>query len=204
MGLTDKNLYAYCDNNPITRADNGGAYWDIIWDVISLGFGVADVVNNPDDVWAWVGLAADVVDLIPFVTFLGEGVRAVRTSIKVADTVVDVADTVHDVDTTIYVLETANDARKVGWKVGDDISNLTKAGNEPSWTTVRQRYWKNQAFCENPLYNEEDFVRMRKGLAPIRDGAPMELHHTFGRKGYNFYVFEPLTKSQHHFIHYGW
>ena len=29
-GLTDKNLYAYCDNNPITRADNGGEFWHIL------------------------------------------------------------------------------------------------------------------------------------------------------------------------------
>ena len=28
--LTDKNLFAYCDNNPITRADNGGEFWNIV------------------------------------------------------------------------------------------------------------------------------------------------------------------------------
>jgi len=27
MGLTDKNLYAYCDNNPITRIDEDGEFW---------------------------------------------------------------------------------------------------------------------------------------------------------------------------------
>ncbi len=26
-GLTDKNLYAYCDNNPVMRTDNGGDFW---------------------------------------------------------------------------------------------------------------------------------------------------------------------------------
>lgn len=29
-GLTDKNLYAYCDNNPITRSDNGGEFWNVV------------------------------------------------------------------------------------------------------------------------------------------------------------------------------
>ena len=29
MALTDKNLYAYCDNNPVMRIDNGGAFWHI-------------------------------------------------------------------------------------------------------------------------------------------------------------------------------
>jgi len=30
MELTDKNLYAYCDNNPITREDKGGQFWNVI------------------------------------------------------------------------------------------------------------------------------------------------------------------------------
>ena len=41
MELTDKNLYAYCDNNPITRADNGGEFWHII-----AGAVVGAVVNG--------------------------------------------------------------------------------------------------------------------------------------------------------------
>ena len=28
MALTDKNLYAYCDNNPVNRTDDGGMFWD--------------------------------------------------------------------------------------------------------------------------------------------------------------------------------
>ena len=28
LGLTDKNLYAYCDNNPVMRRDDGGMFWD--------------------------------------------------------------------------------------------------------------------------------------------------------------------------------
>ncbi len=48
MALTDKNLYAYCDNNPITRADGDGEFWHII---IGAAVGVAtqyisDVVTN--------------------------------------------------------------------------------------------------------------------------------------------------------------
>ncbi|MBP3923084.1 MAG: DNRLRE domain-containing protein [Ruminiclostridium sp.] len=30
MGLTDKNLYAYCDNNPVMRVDVGGEFWNVI------------------------------------------------------------------------------------------------------------------------------------------------------------------------------
>lgn len=28
--LTDKNLFAYCDNNPVVRADNDGEFWHIV------------------------------------------------------------------------------------------------------------------------------------------------------------------------------
>ena len=30
MALTDKNLYAYCDNNPVMRSDYGGDFWHIV------------------------------------------------------------------------------------------------------------------------------------------------------------------------------
>ena len=30
MELTDKNLFAYCDNNPVMRKDDGGQIWNII------------------------------------------------------------------------------------------------------------------------------------------------------------------------------
>ena len=28
--LTDKNLFAYCDNNPVSRADYGGEFWNVV------------------------------------------------------------------------------------------------------------------------------------------------------------------------------
>ena len=30
LALTDKNLYAYCDNNPVIREDKDGQFWNII------------------------------------------------------------------------------------------------------------------------------------------------------------------------------
>ena len=46
--LTDKNLYAYCDSNPIMRQDHNGEFWHVL---IGAGVGiigqyVADVVSN--------------------------------------------------------------------------------------------------------------------------------------------------------------
>ena len=93
--LTDKNLYSYCDNNPVMRRDDGGAFWDTVFDVVSLAFSVADVIANPSDAWAWVGLAGDVVDLIPFVSGVGEATDLIRVATK-TDDFVDAFDGIYD------------------------------------------------------------------------------------------------------------
>ena len=205
------NLFAYCENNPIIRVDSNGAFWETFFDIVSLAFSIAEVSTTPTSFWAWMGLAGDIIDLLPFVSGVGEATDLVRVSTK-ADDVVDAIDNVYDTARAVDRIDDSIDAgksisqvvRKSGWSVGDDIGNLTKAGNEPSWTTVRQRYWKNQANLNDGTYSTQNLQRMKKGLAPIINNAPMELHHPFGRKGANFYIFEPVTKGKHHFIHYGW
>ena len=88
--LTDKNLYAYCDNNPVTRTDDGGMFWDTVFDVISLATSIAEVVATPTNPWAWAGVVGDVVDLIPFVTGVGEITKVVRVGAKAADKAKDI------------------------------------------------------------------------------------------------------------------
>lgn len=76
-----------------------------------------------------------------------------------------------------------DDAAKVGWKVGEPITNLTAKGSVPAWSTVRQRFWKNEAFFNRSAYSESNLLRMQKGLAPQRLNPntglmeSMELHH---------------------------
>ena len=107
MAYTDKNLYAYCDNNPVMRVDNGGEFWDVVLDVISLCASVADVVTNPDDPWAWVGLGADVVSLVvPFATGGGLLVDVLTKT----DDVVDLAKTI---DNTVDAADAVYDGTKV-------------------------------------------------------------------------------------------
>jgi RHS repeat-associated protein len=75
------------------------------------------------------------------------------------------------------------ESKAKGWKVGDPIDNLTKAGNEPSWSTVRARYWKNEAM-NNPFdYSVENLNLMNNGRAPfdVDLGVSMEIHHINGR-----------------------
>ena len=56
-------MFAYCGNNPVIRRDTGGYFWDTVFDVISLCVSVVEVVKNPDDPMAWVGVVADVASL---------------------------------------------------------------------------------------------------------------------------------------------
>ena len=40
--------------------------------------------------------------------------------------------------------------------------------------------------------------RMSRGSAPLDiDGIPMHLHHPYGRQGNNFYIFTPMTQTEH-------
>ena len=178
-------MFAYCGNNPISRTDRNGEAFETVFDIISLGASVAEVVINPADIWAWAGLVGDVADvLIPFVGGIGEATRLLKVASRTAE-----------------MIDTASDAKK-GWKVGEDITKLTKAGNIPSWSTIRSRYWKNKAFYFESDYSASDLERMKKGLAPLVefvDGKvyPIELHHPNGRAGNNIFTFFEATPWKH-------
>ena len=75
-------MFAYCGNNPVSRKDNGGEFWETVIDVVSLCASVAEVMANPSDPWAWAGLVGDAVDLLPFVTGVGEVTKAAKISIN--------------------------------------------------------------------------------------------------------------------------
>jgi RHS repeat-associated protein len=59
--MGDKNLYAYCDNNPISRADKGGEIWNfVIGAAIGAGIEIASQVITSGKITNWkaVGLSA--------------------------------------------------------------------------------------------------------------------------------------------------
>ena len=80
--LTDKNLYAYCDNNPVIRVDEDGEFWNIVIGAIAGGLigaaisivdqlifeGEVDVVDVLIDAGVGVltGIAASVVPTAAF------------------------------------------------------------------------------------------------------------------------------------------
>ena len=52
-----------------------------------------EVAFNPADPFAWMGLAGDAVDMIPFVTGVGETIRTLKTVSKVNEGADDAIDT---------------------------------------------------------------------------------------------------------------
>jgi len=90
-----------------------------------------------------------------------------------------------------------------GWKTGDPINNLTSKGNVPSWDSVRQRYWKNEAQNNAGNYSDANLDRMKQGLAPQRvnpttgDVESMELHHTPAQRNGGLFDVQPVWPDEH-------
>ena len=139
QGVIGHNAYAYCGNNPASRIDTEGDLWDTLFDVVSLCLSVADVIAAPADPWAWAGLAGDVIDLIPFVTGVGEATKAVGATVKVINRVDDAVDTIKivkavdftdDALNTIKTLDKVNGATKSSLSAGRRIHHGYKAGDD--------------------------------------------------------------------------
>ena len=139
QGVLGHNAYAYCGNNPASRIDTEGDLWDTLFDVVSLCLSVADVIAAPADPWAWAGLASDVIDLIPFVTGVGEATKAVGATVKVINRVDDAVDTIKivkavdftdDALDTIKTFDKVNGATKSSLSAGRRIHHGYKAGDD--------------------------------------------------------------------------
>ena len=90
-----------------------------VFDVISLCVSVVDVVKNPDDPWAWAGLAADVVSLV--VPFATGGGLIVDVATK-ADDVVDLAKTI---DKGLDAADTVTDIGKGIGNVAEGVETIS-------------------------------------------------------------------------------
>lgn len=93
-------------NDPINYADPSGHWVETVFDLFSLGVSIVEVIINPYDPLNWAGLAGDALDLIPFVTGVGETVRGVKVVAKG----VDIADDVYDTIKIMKVADLTDDA----------------------------------------------------------------------------------------------
>ena len=87
FGITDKNLYVYCDNNPIIRADYAGNFWHIVAGAAIGGLigGISSIVGQAVSGqkidWATVGVAAASGALTGSITAAFPGMGALATGI---------------------------------------------------------------------------------------------------------------------------
>ena len=130
-------MFAYCGNNPVKRVDVEGYFWETVWDIVSLGFSVAEVIQNPDDPMAWVGLAGDVIDVaVPFVGGIGETTRAVNVTMDMVDAVDDIHDTSKAVD--FAQVATKGTPNEIG-KMGEQLAGINPAAKVPIEVNGRTR-----------------------------------------------------------------
>ena len=164
------NLFAYCGNNPVARVDRGGHFWESAFDIISLGASIVEVCITPTDPWAWAGLVGDALDLIPFLTGVGEVTRG----LKVANTAYETLDTAGDI---------AKAGKKAPIVIGENMKRVRQYADEIGGHAYRP--WKNDPFDYdlamkrnkrwiNDMMDEgreiidigPDFARRRAGVAP--------------------------------------
>lgn len=74
MALTDKNLYAYCDNNPVVRMDVSGEFW-----IAAIGVGV--VTQYAGDVLLNIAEGATGISIFSFRSSPGEYIAAGLTTL---------------------------------------------------------------------------------------------------------------------------
>lgn len=149
--LSDKNLFAYCDCNPIVRIDNAGNVWETVFDVVSLGFSIAEVAVNPYDISAWIGLVGDAIDLVPFVTGVGEITRGIRFIDKAGNTL-EIAKAVDFTD----------NAKKAINRL-DSLNGFTKS-TRPKGIEIHNGYKTGTGFKKS--YKEYSKLTREKGIRP--------------------------------------
>ena len=124
-------MFVYCGNNPVNRVDADGNFWETVFDVISLGASIVEVCVTPTDPWAWASLIGDTIDLIPFVSGVGEGTRVLRLIEKGGDVIEiskasDFTDAAADL---VKSLDRSSGYTRSSLKAGSDIHKGYKYGN---------------------------------------------------------------------------
>lgn len=188
----------YAANNPLKYHDPDGNF---ILDAIAIATDVYNLIKEPS--WAnagWLGLSI-ATSPIPFfnASLLRHGGKAVSSTAKSAKPKSTIGNTDRassggksaQANTSSKQSPANNSTVNKGtdkrWKVGDEVDARTAKGNYPAWSTVRKRYWKNEA-QSNPESYPGNLDRMNKGLAPQQFNPELgrmeskELHHIVAQR----------------------
>ncbi len=130
--LTDKNLYAYCDNNPVVRADSNGEFWDYVIDGAFIVWSTVDAVREPTNWKNWLALGVDVVfAVVPFIPS-GAG-QVIKVGNKV-DNSLDVANAISKIDNLQHVTNVT--------MIGRDMKRVTNTASLLGITNNLYTPWK--------------------------------------------------------------
>ena len=173
--LLNHNPIIYCSNNPIISIDTAGNFLDTIFDVFSLGASIVEVISNPTDPWNWIGLAGDIIDLVPGVTGVGEITRGVRGATKIvseADNVIDGAKALRKAAETTYSIRKSTGSYEIIFKSGTNY--VGKGGYKRAIVsaTTRQIMYKDEvvsiswkaANTTQDAFVDEYMRMMRRGV----------------------------------------
>ena len=149
QGLLGNNMFAYCNNNPVVRQDNSGEAFETVFDVLSLGASILEVAFNPADPFAWLGLVGDAVDLIPFVTAVGETIRTLKFGSKVVEGTDNAVDTYRALrkitkgsDLEVHHIVEKRFSKQLGYgKSGGNMPSVALSkGNHRTYTNMWREY----------------------------------------------------------------
>ena len=146
----DMNRYVYCRNNPVKYVDPSGLWVETAFDIASFGISIKEVWDNPNDGWNWLALVGDTIDFIPFVAGIGETVKGVKTTYKVANNFSDAKTIAKTSSKTIEIAKFELPSNK--------SKNFIKLKNGQGYKDLNGNIWK-----KDQLHKDHWDVTDKKG-----------------------------------------
>ena len=185
QGIIGNNMFAYCSNNPVSRTDIGGYFWDTVFDVVSLCFSVAEVIQNPNDPIAWLGVVADVASLI--VPCVSGGGALVKAATK-ADDAIDMIKAADNLDEVGGVIVKYGDEVKLPNQIkANDAVDAWDEFLGPNQTSYNRFTGANDA---NRIFSADGTRSIRFGDHEMRSLGTTKAHFH-----YENWRYDPLSNT---------